>query len=693
MTEHAPATRSPLWSPAPERAAATNIARFATAARAAGYHAPADRAAVDYPSLYAWSIDAPEQFWPAVWRFCGVVADVQADGSSWTEVVRGLDRMAPPDAELGPRWFLGARLNFTENLLRFRDDHPALIARNERGRGRVWTYAELAEEVAAIAAALRACDVREGDRVAGFMPNIPETVIAMLATASLGAVWSSCSPDFGVKGVLDRFGQIEPKVLFCADGYRYAGKEIDCLERVREIAAQIASVERVVVVRYLGREVDGGDGMVEWQTFRQRGTGNRERDERAASSPRSPFPVPDSRFPRFPFDHPLYIMYSSGTTGLPKCMVHGAGGTLLQHLKELVLHTDLRREDRIFYFTTCGWMMWNWLVSSLAVGATVVLYDGAPLSPTAASLWDMASEERVTVFGTSAKYLALIEKEGLEPGRTHDLSALRAILSTGSPLAPPSFDYVYAKVKRDVRLSSISGGTDIISCFALGNPAGPVWRGELQVPGLGMRVDVFDELGRPVRGEPGELVCTMPFPSMPVAFWNDPDGAKYRAAYFERYPSVWRHGDWAELTDHGGLIITGRSDATLNPGGVRIGTAEIYRQVEQLPEVIESLVIGQDVTKGGVADTRIVLFVRLREGLTLDGALRDRIRRQIRDGTSPHHVPKVIVAVADIPRTISGKITELAVRDVVHGRPVRNTDAMANPQALELFRDLPELRT
>jgi len=690
---------APLWSPSPERAAATNLARFIETARAAGYDPPASGAVVDYPSLYDWSINEPHRFWPAVWRFCGVVADGLADGSEWTEVVRGLDRMAPPDPVAGPRWFLSARLNFAENLLRFRDERLALVARNEHGRGRVLTYAELSEEVAAVARALAESGVRQGDRVAGVMPNIPETVIAMLATASLGAVWSSCSPDFGVKGVLDRFGQIEPKVLFCVDGYRYAGKEIDTLARIREIAAQIPTIQRVVVVEYLRESPDVG-GFDRWAAFLGAG--------RVAgfpiSEPRLPIPEPrfpppafgghppDSRFPRFSFDHPLYIMYSSGTTGLPKCMVHGAGGTLLQHLKELVLHTDLRRDDRIFYFTTCGWMMWNWLVTSLAVGATLIVYDGAALAPKADSLWDMAQEEGITVFGTSAKYLAVIEKEGVEPARTHDLSALRAILATGSPLAPPSFDYVYNKIKRDVQLASISGGTDIISCFAVGNPAGPVWRGELQVRGLGMRVDVFDETGRPARGEPGELVCTMPFPSMPVAFWNDPDGAKYRGAYFERYPGVWRHGDWAELTEHGGMIITGRSDATLNPGGVRIGTAEIYRQVEQLPEVIESLVVGQDVVTDGTMDTRVVLFVRLREGATLTDALRDRIRRQIREGTSPHHVPKVIVAVADIPRTISGKITELAVRDVIHGRPVKNTDAMANPQALALFRDLPELR-
>ena len=682
---------APLWSPTPERAAATNLARFIETARAAGYDPPVSGAVVDYRSLYDWSITHPDRFWPAVWHFCGVVAETRADGAEWTDVVRGLERMAPPDPVGGPRWFLGARLNFAENLLGFRDERPALIGRNEAGRGRVLTYAELAAEVAAVARALNALGVRHGDRVAGFMPNIPETVVAMLATATLGAVWSSCSPDFGVKGVLDRFGQIEPKVLFCADGYRYAGKEIDTLERVREIVVQIPSIERVAVVRYRRPEANIGE-LMSWDELL--GSGNTVPNGGEA---RTGDPEPGTRtaaltFARLPFDHPLYIMYSSGTTGLPKCMIHGAGGTLLQHLKELVLHTDLRREDRIFYFTTCGWMMWNWLVSSLAVGATVVLYDGAPLAPTASSLWDMAAEEGVTVFGTSAKYLALIEKEGVEPARTHDLTSLRAILSTGSPLAPPSFDYVYTKVKRDLQLASISGGTDIISCFALGNPAGPVWRGELQVRGLGMRVEIFDESGRPVRGEPGELVCTMPFPSMPVAFWNDPDGAKYRGAYFERYPGVWRHGDWAELTEHGGMIITGRSDATLNPGGVRIGTAEIYRQVEQMPEVIESLVVGQDVVADGTMDTRVVLFVRLRAGETLTETLRDRIRRQIREGTSPHHVPKVIVAVADIPRTISGKITELAVRDVIHGRPVKNTDAMANPQALALFKDLPELR-
>jgi len=542
---------------------------------------------------------------------------------------------------------------------------------NEQGRQREVTFSALAAEVARTAGALRRAGIATGDRVAGFLPNMPETVIAMLATACLGAVWSSCSPDFGANGMLDRFGQITPKVLICADGYRYAGKEIDCLSRVREVRYRIPSVEQVVVVGYLRERPQIGSirGAVHWSDF--------------LDAP------PQPGFTRLPFDHPLVIMYSSGTTGLPKCMVHGAGGTLLQHLKELVLHTDLTADDRIFYFTTCGWMMWNWLVSSLAVGATVVLYDGAPLAPDPQILWDMASAERVTVFGTSAKYLALAEKAGLEPRRTHDLGALRAVLSTGSPLASHSFEYAYRDIKQDLHLASISGGTDIISCFALGNPIAPVWSGELQTRGLGMAVDIYDPDGRPIRNQAGELVCTRPFPSMPVEFWNDPDGSSYRAAYFEFFPAVWRHGDWAELTAHDGIVIHGRSDATLNPGGVRIGTAEIYRQVERLPEIVESLVVGQDWQN----DVRIVLFVRLGEGLLLDDALRDRIGRRIREHASPHHVPKRIIQVTDIPRTISGKITEMAVRDVIHGREVRNRDALANPEALELYRGLQDLLT
>jgi acetoacetyl-CoA synthetase len=623
--------------------------------------------------LYRWSVEEPEAFWVAVWRFCDVVAAGRPGKDPWDRVLVGGDRVAPPDPKLGPHWFAGARLNFAENLLRFRDEHPAIIFWNEEGRQSILTYADLADRVGRIASGLREGGVSLGDRVVGFMPNVPETVIAMLATTSLGAIWSSCSPDFGVSGVLDRFGQIEPKVLFCASSYRYAGKEIDCLGRAKEIVDRIPSIASVVVVPYLSHGPDLSDirGAVDWLDF--------------GGSSRS------LTFERLAFDHPAYIMYSSGTTGLPKCMVHGAGGTLLQHLKEHVLHGDLTRDDRLFYFTTCGWMMWNWLVSGLAVGATIVLYDGAPLLRRRPILWDMAQEERITTFGASAKFLALAEKEGLRPVETHDLSSLEAILSTGSPLAPQSFDYVYSSVKKDVRLSSISGGTDLISCFALGNPIGSVWRGELQTRGLGMRVEVFDESGRPIRGQAGELVCTAPFPSMPVRFWNDPDGAKYRAAYFETYPNAWRHGDWAELTAHDGMIIYGRSDATLNPSGVRIGTAEIYRQVEQLPEIVESIVVGQDTATEFGIDTRIVLFVRLRDGVVLDESLRERIRKQIRDNTSPHHVPKRIVQVADIPRTISGKITELAVRDVIHGRAVKNVDALANPEALELYRDLVEL--
>ena len=655
----------PLWSPGAEHIARANLTRFIAATPAR-----------DFGALYRWSVEHLEEFWPAVWRFCGVIATERAGTTPWDAVVLGRDRVAPPAPRLGPRWFVGSRLNFAENLLRYRDERPALVFWNEQGRQRALSYAELAGEVARVAAALRASGIGVGDRVAGFMPNIPETVIAMLATTSIGAIWSSCSPDFGVNGVVDRFGQIQPKVLFCAASYRYGGKVFDCLARVAEIVTHIPEISRVVVAPYLSAEGDITvirDAM-RWEEF--------------CSLTRQAH----LEFERRPFDHPVYVMYSSGTTGLPKCMVHGAGGTLLQHLKEHVLHGDLGRDDRLFYFTTCGWMMWNWLVSGLAVGCTVVLYDGAPLLRRRPILWDMAESERITTFGASAKYLALAEKEGLRPIETHDLSSMRAILSTGSPLAPQSFDYVYTHVKTDVRLSSISGGTDIISCFALGNPIGPVWRGELQTRGLGMKVEVFDDNGKAVRERAGELVCTAPFPSMPVAFWNDPDGTKYRAAYFEPYANTWRHGDWSALTAHDGMIIYGRSDATLNPSGVRIGTAEIYREVEQLPEILESVVVGQEVATEAGHDTRIVLFVRLRDGVRLDEALRDRIRHRIRENASPHHVPKRIVQVADIPRTISGKITELAVRDVIHGRAVKNVDALANPEALELYRDLKELR-
>ena len=675
-----------VWTPAPERIASARLTAFL---RRVSQPVPQ---VTDYASLWRWSVDEPAAFWRTVWREAGIVHSA-APECTVTEPLRMVRKGGRPGAD----WFPGARLNFAENLLRHgagrNADRTALVAWNEQGRQSIWTYGELRREVAKIAAALRRTGVEPGDRVAGFLPNLPETVVAMLAATSLGAVWSSCSPDFGIQGVFDRFGQIEPKVLFCVDGYRFGGKTHDCLEKVAGVVERIDSIEAVVVVPYLaeslGREPDldrlalAGKAQL-WLDF--------------ADTSNSEGGAPDLDFAQLPFDHPVYILYSSGTTGLPKCMVHGAGGTLLQHWKELALHTDLGPDDRIFYFTTCGWMMWNWLVSSLMVGATVLLYDGSPLRPKTDILFDLAEQEGMTIFGTSAKYLAMAEKEGLTPRTTHDLSSLRTVLSTGSPLAPESYDWVYEQIGDDLQLSSISGGTDLVSCFALGNPIAPVVRGELQTRGLGMSVEIWDDDGRPLPpGEPGELVCTKPFPSMPVAFWNDADGARYRDAYFEHYPDVpggvwrggvWRHGDWAELTERGGLIVHGRSDATLNPGGVRIGTAEIYRQVEQLGEVLESLVIGQRWKD----DVRIVLFVRLRDGVELTDDLQDRIRRQIRAHASPHHVPKKIVQVADIPKTLSGKITELAVRRVVHGETVRNQDALANPESLRLFADLPELQ-
>jgi acetoacetyl-CoA synthetase len=645
-----------MWVPSPQRIAQANITQFMREARVRY-----GIAARDYAELYAWSIAKPEEFWPALAHFCGVVAETLGD-----TVVLHKERLP------GARWFPDARLNFAENLLRRSDDANALVFWGEdRVKQRV-TYRALYEQVSRVAQALRDIGVVPGDRVAGYLPNMPATVSAMLAATSLGAIWSSCSPDFGVQGVLDRFGQIEPKVLFAADGYFYGGKAIDILPRIREVLEQLPSAQKTVVVPYLTAQPDisGIRGGTTLEEFTQR------------------HPARDIDFARLPFDHPLYIMYSSGTTGVPKCIVHGAGGTLLQHLKEHRLHADLKRDDRLFYFTTCGWMMWNWLVSGLASEATLLLYDGSPFASDGRILFDYAQAERATVFGTSAKYIDAAAKLGLAPAHTHDLSSMRSVLSTGSPLAPEGFDYVYSQVKSDVQLASVSGGTDIISCFALGNPVGPVWRGELQCRGLGMKVEVYDDDGRPVRGIKGELVCTAAFPSMPLGFWNDADGSRYRAAYFERFPGVWCHGDYVELTEHDGLIIYGRSDAVLNPAGVRIGTAEIYRQVERLEEVVESLAIAQDWQ----SDVRVVLFVRLREGLTLDDRLIEKIRTHIRTNTTPRHVPARIVQVTDIPRTKSGKIVELAVRNVVHGKPVKNIEALANPESLELFRDRPELQ-
>jgi acetoacetyl-CoA synthetase len=618
-----------------------------------------DPSVMDWESLYQFSIDQPEAFWRAVWEFGSVVAETRGERfvENWP-------------AMPGTRFFPDARLSFAENLLKYRDERPAIIHAGEDGVHGEIGFAELYRRVAGVAASLRAMGVGEGDRVAGYLPNVPETVIAMLAANSIGAVWSSCSPDFGVQGVLDRFGQIEPRVLFCAAAYRYNGKVFDCLDRVRELADRIPSIERIVVTPYVAGQVDlsGLPQAMMWNEFVD------------ASAT-------EIDFAQLPFDHPLYILYSSGTTGVPKCIVHGQGGTLLQHLKELMLHTDLHRDDRLFYFTTCGWMMWNWLVSGLAVGSTIVLFDGSPFHPDGNVLWDLADEVGVSVFGTSAKWIAACDKAGIKPRETHRLDALKVILSTGSPLLPESFDYVYRDIKPDVQLSSISGGTDIVSCFALGNPLLPVYKGELQCRGLGLKVEIRNDDGEVVVDETGELTCSQPFPCMPVAFWNDEDGSRYRSAYFETHPGIWSHGDYARLTPRGGVIIYGRSDATLNPGGVRIGTAEIYRQVEKLDEVIESICVGQDYE----GDVRVVLFLRLRDGVELDDDLRDRIRRTIRANATPRHVPAVILAVPDIPRTVSGKITELAVRDVIHGRPVKNTSALANPEALEYFQDLAEL--
>jgi acetoacetyl-CoA synthetase len=613
----------------------------------------------DYASLYAWSVASPAEFWEAVWTFCGVRAT-----TPYASVVRDLDRMP------GARWFEGATLNFAANLLAPIASGAAIVFANERGERVEIGWPELRAQVASVATTLREIGVGKGDRVAGLVANRPEAVVAMLATASLGAVWSSCSPDFGVDAVIDRFGQIEPKVLFATDGYFYNGKRIDSLPALRAIAARLPSLRAVVVVPYVSGAPDTSaipGSMLYTDVVRKTG---------------------ELEFVPVAFGDALYILYSSGTTGVPKCIVHSVGGTLLQHRKEHVLHTDIRPGDVVFYFTTCGWMMWNWLVTALASGATLVLYEGAPLHPDPGVLWRLAETERIGVFGTSAKYLSALEKSGYRPRDRHTLPALRSILSTGSPLAPSSFDFVYRHVKQDVQLASIAGGTDLISCFALGNPLLPVYRGELQCRGLGMKVEIFSPDGRPLREQKGELVCCAPFPSMPIGFWNDPDGSKYHSAYFERFPNVWHHGDYAELTAHDGLIIYGRSDAVLNPGGVRIGTAEIYRIVEQFPEVAESIVIAQEWQ----ADTRVVLFVRLQPGHALDASLAERLRREIRSRASPRHVPAKILAVADIPRTMNGKIVEVAVREAVHGRPVGNRDALANPEALDYFRDRPELR-
>ncbi len=645
-------TERPLWTPDPARAEASALWRFM---QPLGLRS--------FEEVLRFSVERPEDFWSGVWDFCAVKAETRGE-----RVLADGHRMP------GARFFPDARLNYAENLLRRNDETDALVFRGEDKVQRRMSWARLNQDVARLHRALAAAGIKAGDRVAAIVPNMPEAIVCFLAASSLGAIWSSCSPDFGERGILDRFGQIAPRVLITCDGYYYGGKTIRMADKAANVLKQLPSAERILVIDYIGEAEETAGALSGGETLA------------AFMQGHSAAPI---AFAQLPFDHPLYILYSSGTTGVPKCIVHSAGGILLKHLSEHVLNTGTGPGDRLFYFSTCGWMMWNWLVSGLAAGATLLLYDGSPFHPSGQALFDYADAEAMTIFGTSAKYIDAVKKSGLVPRETHVLRTLRAMLSTGSPLSAESFDFVHADIKADMQLASISGGTDICGCFVGGNPLSPVWRGEIQGAMLGMAVDVYDEAGQPLRGGKGELVCVKPFPSMPVMFWNDPDGAKYHNAYFARFPGIWCHGDFAEITAHGGMIIHGRSDATLNPGGVRIGTAEIYAQVEQVPEVIEALAIGQDWDN----DVRVVLFVRLRPGVALDEALVARIRAQIRAGASPRHVPAKIVAVADIPRTKSGKITELAVRDVVHGRVVKNKEALANPEALDLYEDLPELRT
>lgn len=645
-----------LWKPSQERIERTNMFRF--------MHFINEKYGKDFASyepLYQWSIDNIPDFWASFWDF----ADIKAS-KSYDQVIDDISKM--PGAE----WFSGAKLNFAENLLRYRDDRPALVFIGEGQDSITLTYAQVYDETARVAKSLRADGIKAGDRVVGFMPNMPEAIIAMLAATSLGATWSSCSPDFGIGGVLDRFGQIKPRIIFTADGYRFKGRRFDSLERISDILRNLPSIEKVVVVPYTDSDPDisGVPNAVHYRDFKVNETGL------------------EIEFEQLPFSHPVYVMYSSGTTGLPKCMVQSAGGILINHLKELILHTDLKREDTIFYFTTCGWMMWNWLTSSLGVGATLALFDGNPFHPGPEALWEMAEKEKISVFGTSAGYIDALQAAGAKPKSEYDLSPLRAVLSTGSPLYIESFKYVYRDIKEDLQLASIAGGTDLNGCFALGNPMGPVYAGELQCRGLGMKVDAFDQQGQPIRNSQGELVCTAPFPSMPVHFWDDPDGAKYHAAYFDVYPNIWRHGDFIEISERGGVTMYGRSDAVLNPGGVRIGTAEIYRQVEQLDEIDDSVVIGQEWDN----DVRVILFVKLADGFELTEDLKKRIKQTIRANASPRHTPAKIIAVADIPYTLNMKKVELAVKKVVHNQPVLNRDALRNPEALEHYTDLKELQ-
>ncbi len=650
---------SPLWQPAPEAVKQANLTGFRRKLNESH-----NAGLADYDALYSFSITHPAAFWSALWDYCGVIGE-KGDEPYLTQ----------ENSVFEARFFPAARLNFAENLLKNRGDDPAVVFRGESGIERSLSGRELYDLVAKLRLAFAESGLKQGDRVAAMLPNIPETIAMMLAVTSLGAVWSSCSPDFGAAGVLDRFGQIKPKFFITCDYYDYNGKSHDVLAKASEIAAGLESLQGSIIVPYSGKVGERADfDAITMQDF---------------IGPYDAGAAAEINFERFAFEHPLYILFSSGTTGKPKCIAHGAGGTLLQHLKEHVLHCDIKPGERVFYFTTCGWMMWNWLVSGLAAEAVLLLYDGSPFYPDGNVLFDFAQDTKANVFGTSAKFIDAVKKAGLEPVKTHDLAAMRLLCSTGSPLAPESFDYAYTSIKPDMQLASIAGGTDIVSCFVLGNPLRPVWRGEIQGPGLGMAVGVFDDEGRPLKEEKGELVCTVPFPSRPVGFWDDAGHKKYRKAYFSRFENCWHHGDLVEITRHDGMIMHGRSDATLNPGGVRIGTSEIYGVVEQMSEVREAIAIAQKWQD----DVRIILFVILAEGVILDNDLVKTIRHKIRLGASPRHMPAKVIAISDIPRTKSGKITEIAVRDIVHGREVKNRAALANPQALELYRDLPELKT
>ncbi len=644
----------PLWSPVAEAVAASTMTNFSHRAEAA-----TGLTFENFEALHGWSVADPAAFWQLYWDYTGIIASAPAE-----ETVQRLEQFP------GARWFPGARLNYAENLLAEESDKTAFVSLLENGDRRTMSYRELRQQTAAAASALAELGIEAGDRVAGWMPNIPETAVAMLAASSLGAVWSSCSPDFGTPGALDRFGQIEPRVLFACNGYFYAGKVLDVTEKIREVAAAVESIEVIVWIDVLGEPVTPNPSEQNWENWLTRDTG-------ALS------------FAQLPFDHPLYILYSSGTTGKPKCIVHGQGGTLLQHKKEHQLHLDLRPDDTLFFFTTCGWMMWNWVASALASRCTLVLYDGSPMHPDPGVMFDVCEREAVTVFGISAKFLSGAQKADVKPARTHDLQRMRMLISTGSPLTQEGFQYVYDDIKSDCHLVSMSGGTDLISCFMLGNPNLPVYEGEIQSAGLGMAVDIWDDNGQSMTQGKGELVCTKPFPSAPIGFWNDPGDAKYRAAYFEHFPNVWVHGDYAEKTEHGGFIIHGRSDAILNPGGVRIGTAEIYRQVEYFDQIVDAVCVGQQWDD----DVRVLLFVVTRDNEPLTDELIDAIRLRIRQFASPRHTPAKVLQVADIPRTMSGKIAELAVRSVIHGEPVKNTSALANPEALALYEDLEALKT